>query len=218
MTDKCQPVNRQESVSGKYPRLKENPGLPFVRMAKRTAQVVPGSPIGERIYEALVADEGRAIDKTEAELGMSKGHLGRIIRGERWKDNQIDAELAWRLAELLHVRFEWLVLGQNPKRRGGRSETKAEIAIRFARQNGCAEEAIQAVWERNKAREAELEVDDWVVDIFQEAARQKRRAIPPASPNLPVSAAENRAIAINEPKPEEKVVAVAPKRPKKGAA
>ena len=160
--DDCQPVKRQR-------RADERHKLPFGNMSARRSEIIPGSPIGQRLHDAIV-DEGRTVNSVEEALKLSRGHLGRIIRGERWKDT-IDVELAAQLARLLHVTPEWLVWGTGHRRRGGRPETKAEIAIKFARENGCREDAIQAAWERNKDREAQMEIMDWVNAINAEAVR-----------------------------------------------
>lgn len=129
----------------------------------------PGSPRGERILKAI-EEEGRTINSTEEDLGMSRGHLGRIVRGERGTQT-IDVELFANMAKLLHVNFEWLVLGEGPMRRGGRGPTSAEEAIRFARQAGAREDAIQSAWERNRDREDEMTSWDWVNVINGEAQR-----------------------------------------------
>jgi transcriptional regulator with XRE-family HTH domain len=131
--------------------------------------MVHGTPLGERLLEAILK-EGRTVQPLEEELGVSKGHLGRIIRGERWGET-VDVELAKRLAAVLHVNFLWLVLGEGPMRREGRPATNAEQAMAFARQNGAREDAVQAAWERNKDREDEMSVLDWVMAMQAEAYR-----------------------------------------------
>lgn len=161
VTDECLLVKSQVRGAGRN-------AVPFVSMAA-SDRLKPGTPLGERILHAL-AEEGRKVTPTEEELGISPGHLGRIIRGERWRDT-IDPLLADRLAKKLHVRFEWLVLGEGPMRREGRDATVAEQAIRFAREAGCREDAIQAGWERNKDREPEMTVVDWVLVFNSEAQR-----------------------------------------------
>lgn len=152
--------------------------LPFVRMKtwQRLEDVEPGTPLGERLKQALLA-EGRALKPTESELGMSAGHLGRIVRGERWSET-VDVELAVRLAKLLHVNFEWLVTGDGPMRREGRGPTKAETAFVIARQLGTREDAIQIAWEQNKNRADELEVMEWLSIINNETSRLIRTRVP----------------------------------------
>lgn len=157
VADERQPVKRQR-------RTIVSTGLPFVSMGSSGT-----SPLGARILEAIEA-EGRTVNSTEVSLGMSRGHLGRITRGER-ASNTLDVDLFARMAKLLHVNFEWLVLGEGPMRRGGRAATNAEEAMRFARQSGAREDAVQAAWERNKDRDAEMTIWDWVNAINAEAMR-----------------------------------------------
>lgn len=153
LADDCQAVKRQR-------RADVRATLPFVSMAKAKSEIHPGTPLGERLLDAILA-EGRSVNSTEDALEMSRGHLGRIIRGERWKDT-VDVELAAKIAKLLHVTPEWLVWGTGHRRRGGRPETKAEVAFKFCRECGAREDAIQLAWEENKDREARMEIMDWV--------------------------------------------------------
>lgn len=167
LVDDCQPVKRQPCAPARV-------GLPFVSMGSRKApqrleDIEPGSAIGGRIKIAMIA-EGRSMKPTEVELGMSEGHLGRIIKGQRWR-GQVDVELARRMAQLFHVNFLWLIADEGPMRREGRGSTKAETAMAFARQFGAREDAISSAWERNKDRESEMEVLDWMNAINVEAAR-----------------------------------------------
>ena len=145
-------------------------------MSSRASKIEPGTPLGKRLLEAIV-DEGWAVKNLEDDLAISAGHLGRIIRGERWRET-VDLELAQRLAKRLHVNFAWLVIGEGPKKRGGREPTPAETAIAFARKNGVREDAVQIAWERNKDREAEMTELDWVLAINGEAAKLRGPHVP----------------------------------------
>lgn len=148
-------------------RADDRKGVPFVRMS--SSPIRAGSPLGERILAAAEA-EGRSIESIGRDLGMSRGHINRIVSGAR-ASQTLDVEMFARMAKLLHVRFSWLVLGDEPMRRGGRGPTAAEEAIRFARQAGAREDAIQLAWERNKDREKEMTQWDWVNAINAEAQR-----------------------------------------------
>jgi hypothetical protein len=140
--------------------------------------IVPGSELGERLYSAILA-EGRTVNSVEEELRLSRGHLGRIIRGERWKET-VDIGLAKSLCAVLHIQLEWLLTSEGPRRREGRPATPAEVAIVFARRNGAREDAIKSAWERNKDREAEMSELDWVLAINGEAIRLTGVARPEA--------------------------------------
>ena len=133
------------------------------------------STIGERVAFAL-SEEGRKIAPTELQAGFSKGHLGRIIKGERGSST-IDVSRMKVLADLLHVNASWLILGDGPVRREGRNRTPAEEAMAFARQAGCREDAWQAAWDRNKDREAEMSAMDWALAINAEAIRLDRSGV-----------------------------------------
>lgn len=157
--------------------------LPFDSMGAS----VPGknSTIGERIAYAL-AEEGRKIGPTELQAGFTRGHLGRIIKGERGTAT-VDINRMRVLADLLHVTAPWLILGEGPMRREGRARTPAEEAMAFARQAGCREDAWLAAWERNKDREAEMTAMDWALAINNEAIRLDRSGV-----KRPEIAAEER--------------------------
>lgn len=152
-----------------------NVGLPFVSMS--ASRVEPGSPFGERILQAISSMEGRSVNNVEAALGMSKGHLGRIIRGERASQN-VDIDRVTRMAKLLHVNVLWLLTGEGPVRKDGRPTTPAEEAIVFARRNGAREDAIQTAWERNKEREPTMSATDWIIAIDTEARHLERQGVP----------------------------------------
>lgn len=159
LDDVSQPVKCQV-------RYLDKPAIPFVSMT-RAAAIVPGTPLGERLLQAVLA-EGHAVANLEAELGFSAGHLGRIIRGQRWVET-VDVEAAKRIAAKLHVNFAWLVIGEGPMRRDGRPSTEAEEAMAYARRFGTREDAIQLAWEKNKHREKEMERWDWMKEFIAAA-------------------------------------------------
>lgn len=135
------------------------------------------------------------MNNVEAALGMSKGHLGRIIRGERASQN-VNIDMVTRMAKLLHVNMLWLLTGEGPVRKDGRPTTQAEEAIVFARRNGAREDAIQAAWERNKEREPTMSATDWIIAIDTEARHLERQGVPRpevvAQQQAAISAAKRR--------------------------
>lgn len=132
--------------------------------------------IGERLALALKT-EGRTPNAVEEELGMSRGHVGRIIRGQRWSET-IDVDQAKRIAALLHVTPSWLILGDGPMKRDGRGTTAAEAAIVFARYAGAREDAIRLAWEKHRDREAEMTAWDWTHAIDEAASALKTMGVP----------------------------------------
>lgn len=149
--------------------------LPFGSMAAST----PGkdSTLAERVTFAMIAEgRERKVGPTEQQVGYSAGHLGRIMKGERG-GTTVDVNRLKMLADLLHVERAWLVLGEGPMRREGRTPTPAEEAMTFAREAGCREDAWQEAWERNKDREAEMTAMDWALAINAEAVRLDRSGV-----------------------------------------
>jgi transcriptional regulator with XRE-family HTH domain len=149
--------------------------LTFVSVTK--AKERKPTPLGERILAALEV-EGRTIASAEREAGFSAGHLNRIVYGSRGDRGTLDVARFKRLADLLHVEFEWLVLGVGNFRRGGRGPTAAETAIIFARKNNCREDAIRIAWEENKAKSEVMSEVDWVVEIDRVAKMLDRAGVP----------------------------------------
>jgi len=122
-------------------------------------------------------EEGRSPTSAERDAGLGKGYLSRMIYGDRGNVS-FNAEHMRSLARLLHVNFEWLVIGEGPMRRDGRGVTPAEMAIRFAREQGAREDAITEAWKRNKDRESEMTATDWLLAIDTEARRLERSGVP----------------------------------------
>jgi transcriptional regulator with XRE-family HTH domain len=131
--------------------------------------IVPGSEIGHRLL-SVIYEAGRTVNSVEEQLKLSRGHLGRIIRGQRWKGT-VDTELARRLADALRIKVEWLLYGTGPKCAEEREPTDAEKVFAFCRSTNTREDAIQQAWERNKDRASEMSVTDWLLAVNAEAVR-----------------------------------------------
>lgn len=130
--------------------------------------------MGERILLAL-EEEGRTQTSVERQIWPSQGQLSRLVYGERGTST-IDADKMRALADVLHVQFEWLVLGRGPMRRDGReAPTPAEEAMRLARLSGCREDAIQETWERLQGSAKGMTAMDWAL-AFDASARVLERA------------------------------------------
>lgn len=120
-------------------------------------------------------EEGRTQTSVERQIFPSQGQLSRIIYGERGTST-VDVDKMRALSDVLHVQFEWLVLGRGPMRRDGREKpTPAEEAMRFARLSGCREDAIQEAWDRLKNKAGEMSPMDWAL-AFDASARMLERA------------------------------------------
>lgn len=122
-------------------------------------------------------EEQRSQNSAERDAKLGKGYLSRLIYGDRG-GTSINPEHMLSLAKVLHVNFEWLVVGTGPMRRDGRDTTTAEQAITFARGQGSREDALKAAWERNKDRENEMTATDWIMAIDAEARRLDRAGVP----------------------------------------
>ncbi len=131
---------------------------------------------GKRVLAAC-KEEGRSPTGAERDAPIPKGYLSRLIYGTRG-GTSVNTEHMVALARLLHVNFEWLVVGTGPMRRGGRGTTPAEEAITFARGQGAREDAIATTWERNKDRVDEMTATDWIVAIDAEVRRLERAGVP----------------------------------------
>lgn len=149
--------------------------LPFSTM---TIAKLPKEPteFGRRVLLAM-DEEKRSQGSTERDAGIPKGYLSRLIYGSRG-GTSIHPGHMQALAKVLHVNFEWLVVGTGPMRRDGRGSTPAEQAITFARGQGAREDALVSAWERNKDREAEMTSFDWLMAIDAEARRLDRAGVP----------------------------------------
>lgn len=142
------------------------------------------SEFGKRFL--LACDlEGRSPTSAERDAGLNRGYLSPIIHGKRGKQS-MNLEHMAAVAKILHVNFEWLVMGTGPMRREGRSTTPAEQAITFARSAGAREAAIQIAWERNRDREADLDVWAWARAIDEEDRRLSAAGVPRPVDDSPV--------------------------------
>jgi hypothetical protein len=100
------------------------------------------------------------------------------MHGERGTST-LDVDKMRALADVLHVQFEWLVLGRGPMRRDGREEpTPAEEAMRLARLSGCREDALQETWERLKEKSKEMTAMDWALAFHASALVLDRAGVP----------------------------------------
>jgi transcriptional regulator with XRE-family HTH domain len=131
---------------------------------------------GKRVLRAL-EEEGRSQNSAEREAGLGKGYLSRMIFGDRG-GTSVHPQHMRELAKVLHVNFEWLVVGDGPMRRGGRDTTTAEQAITFARGQGAREDAIKSAWDRNQDRATDMTATDWLMAIDGEARRLDRAGVP----------------------------------------
>lgn len=143
-----------------------------------TVAKLPKEPteLGKRILRAL-DEERRSQNSAATAAGFGRGYLSRLIYGTRG-GTSINPEHMKELAKVLHVQFEWLVVGEGPMRREGRGSTPAEEAIIFARMQGCREDAIQNVWHRFKDEATQMTVFEWIDEIGREAIRLNRAGMP----------------------------------------
>jgi transcriptional regulator with XRE-family HTH domain len=124
--------------------------------------------LAERLRFAIEA-EGHSPTSVERTLRFSQGQMSRFLSGSRGVTT-IDPDKMRVLADYLHVRFEWLVLGRGAMRRDGReTPTPAEEAIGIVRRCGYREEAIQQAWERFQSHEKDWNTAEWVLAIDSEA-------------------------------------------------
>jgi len=154
--------------------------LPFVSMSASSPG--PTSGLGERIKKAIDEEgRGRSQNALERQAGFKPGVLSRYINHKPSADDErsrtVDVDKLVALADLLHVRREWLLMGEGPMRREGRSQTKFEIAMVFARQAGCREDAIQLAWERLKQNEPTMSELDWAQAFHNEALLLDRAGV-----------------------------------------
>lgn len=139
---------------------------------------------GQRLTYALSELEGHT-ELTQRELEAELRRRGVIGEGSgyisRYKNDKSvpKPEIIDALAEILHVRRDWLMYGEKPIRRDGRVEpTPFESAAAFARQMGAREDAIKAAWDRHKDVDAMLTVFEWVGLIGDEHTRLEGRPRP----------------------------------------
>lgn len=151
--------------------------VPSVSMSAST----PGeeASLGERLRFAIKEE-----DRTETSVNtalmptFSKGDISSLCTGRRGT-NTIDPKKMSILADYLHVRLEWLLVGKGPMRRDGRTEkTPAEVARSVALTFNIREDAWKTVWERNRDRAAELTATDWFDLIRAEAEHLDRMGVP----------------------------------------
>lgn len=135
--------------------------------------------LGERIRFAIASE-----DRTETSVNtalfpaFSPGDISSLCTGRRGKST-IDPKKMSILADYLHVRLEWLLVGKGPMRRDGRTEkTPAETARGVALTFNIREDAWTTVWERNKDRAADLDAAEWFDLIKAEAARLDKAGVP----------------------------------------
>ncbi len=156
--------------------------LPFVSMSASSAG--PTAGLGDRIRQAIDEEgRGRSQNALERQAGFKPGVLSRYVN---WKASEheddgrsrtVDLDKLVALADLLHVRREWLLTGEGPMRREGRGQTRFEVAMVFARQAGCREDAIQLAWERLKQNEAAMSELDWAQAFHNEAMLLDRAGV-----------------------------------------
>jgi hypothetical protein len=157
--------------------------LPFVSMSASSAG--PTAGLGDRIRQAIDEEgRGRSQNALEQQAGFKSGVLSRYIKWkppeneeEEGRSRTVDLDKLIALADLLHVRREWLLTGEGPMRREGRSQTRFEVAMVFARQAGCREDAIQLAWERLKQNEPNMTELDWAQAFHNEAMLLDRAGV-----------------------------------------
>lgn len=132
---------------------------------------------GRRVQLAMDQEGQLSQNAVGRAAGIPQGYLSRMMRETRG-ENTVNVRYMRNLARVLHVNFEWLVIGEGPMRRDGRETTAAEQAITTARSLGCREDAIATAWERNMDRESEMAVSDWADAIDAEARRLDRAGVP----------------------------------------
>ncbi len=132
---------------------------------------------GKRVLFAIQLEGHVTQNGVERKAHLGKGYLSRLIYGSRG-ETSVNPQHMQRLAESLHVNFEWLVVGTGPMRKEGRETTPAEEAITMARSVGCREDAITTAWERNRDRTLEMTLGDWTDAIDSEARRLDRAGVP----------------------------------------
>jgi len=163
--------------------------LPFGSMVVAKLPKEP-TELGKRIRLAL-EEEGRSQNSAAEAAGFKGGYLSRLIYGSRG-GTSMNPEHMRRLAKVLHVNFEWLVVGEGPMRREGRGTNAAEEAITSARAHGCREDALQSAWENNKDACPPLTFIEWIVAIDVEARRLDRAGVPRPEKVLEKQAATRR--------------------------
>jgi transcriptional regulator with XRE-family HTH domain len=129
----------------------------------------------ERIKYAVIELEGTTLQKVEQTLRFTKGQLSRWTSGKRGAE-RIDVDMMTKLANHLHVEFDWLVRGVLPVRAGGRDTSPFEEAMVLARRSGTREEAIQSAWARFQDRQATMTALEWAAAIHGESVVLERVA------------------------------------------
>jgi hypothetical protein len=125
--------------------------------------------IGRRIKHVMLLRGWSSVEPAERKLGMSKGHLGRIIRGDRWKEEgEISVPIARRMASLFRVTLAWLVFGEGDE---PTTDTPQGRARKAGTVLGVSPEAMANVARRIKDSEVELTPDDWL-DLFRAEERR----------------------------------------------
>jgi hypothetical protein len=157
--------------------------LPFVSMMRPT----PGeeATLGARLDHAIKAAGYRGPTAAEAalmrrhpEIFKHRGFLSSYRTGRRGgMSARVDARHMKAIAELLHVSFEWLVVGSGPMRHGVRAETPFDEAVLTARDWGVRPDAFDRAWRRNQDRAAEMAQLDWLDAIRFEAHQLDREGV-----------------------------------------
>ncbi len=124
--------------------------------------------LADRLNYALDLEK-KSQNEVEKQAGLGTGMFSRYANGKRG-GTTVNIDKLVALADVLHVRAEWLVLGNGPVRRGGRDTTPAEEAMTLARLGGTPEEVWQATWDRFRDRADSMTALDWAAAIHQEAA------------------------------------------------
>jgi hypothetical protein len=119
--------------------------------------------ISDRFKHALT-EEKRSQNSVESQVGFA---VNRYATGKRG-GSTVDVDKMKALADVLHVRVEWLVWGDGPMRRGGRDTTPAEEAMFLARQSGTPEHVLQSALERFRDKEGTMTALDWAVAFYSE--------------------------------------------------
>lgn len=126
-----------------------------------------------RLKDAMEA-EGKSPTRTQRECGFQSGYLTSLKQG---KIQSPSPEAIRRLADYLHVSFEWLAIGRGTMRVAGASGSPREDALRFARAVMHArEDVIDAVLDRYVG--TDLSAFEWLTAIDLEHRRLERLDIP----------------------------------------
>jgi transcriptional regulator with XRE-family HTH domain len=130
--------------------------------------------LGERLEAARKAEGDMSQNAVERKAGLGRGYMSRLSYGSR--GTRMDPEMMARIADVLHVRFEWLMLGRLPMRDASQEKrTARDSAILSARSIGVPEEAIDFVCEKYPETESS-DPQWWLKMLLMEGDTFRRRA------------------------------------------